>query len=201
MVDMQPAPQASATIQAPRASQTVQIQNPAPVSNHVQPADEEMEVDASRGTKRTSKAALESDKKKKVANVEGGLLLLAAASVASPPTAACSNTVKGNLDINQAEIASNGPNGIEYLLHEFESSLDKIIADSPPLHTTDPTRIIAGVASTAVEETLSTNKVAACTSSTGTKMTVTKRDKTVKVAKPVVLRKKDLKKWHPTPPS
>jgi hypothetical protein len=190
-----PAPQASPTIQnpAPQASRTVQIQNPAPRSAHVQPvAENEMEVDASRGTKRTSKVVLESDKKKKVANDEGGLLLLAAVSVASPPNAACNNTVNRTLDINQAKITSNDPKegSVEYLLHEFGSTLDNIIGDSP-LHSTDPTRIIAGVASTAVEEALSTNKVAAPKSTTGTKMNVTKRDKTVKAAKPepMVLRK------------
>ena len=196
MEDMQPAPQASPTIQnpAPQASGTVQIQNPAPLSAHVQPvAEDEMEVDASRGTKRTSKVVLESGKKKKVANDEGGLLLLAAVSVASPPNAACNNTVNGTLDFNQAEIMSNDPKegSVEYLLHEFGSTLDNIIGDSP-LRSTDPTRIIAGVASTAVEEeALSTNKVAAPKSTTGTKMTVTKRDKTVKAAKPepMVLRK------------
>ena len=204
MEDMQPAPQASRkptpqaspTIQnpAPQASRTVQIQNPAPLSAHVQPvAEDEMEVDASRGTKRTSKVVLESGKKKKVANDEGGLLLLAAVSVASPPNAACNNTVNGTLDFNQAEIMSNDPKegSVEYLLHEFGSTLDNIIGDSP-LRSTDPTRIIAGVASTAVEEeALSTNKVAAPKSTTGTKMTVTKRDKTVKAAKPepMVLRK------------
>lgn len=196
MEDMQPAPQASPTIQnpAPQASGTVQIQNPAPLSAHVQPvAEDEMEVDASRGTKRTSKVVLESGKKKKVANDEGGLLLLAAVSVASPPNAACNNTVNGTLDFNQAEIMSNDPKegSVEYLLHEFGSTLDNIIGDSP-LRSTDPTRIIAGVASTAVEEeALSTNKVAAPKTTTGTKMTVTKRDKTVKAAKPepMVLRK------------
>ena len=204
MEDMQPAPQASRkptpqaspTIQnpAPQASGTVQIQNPAPLSAHVQPvAEDKMEVDASRGTKRTSKVVLESGKKKKVANDEGGLLLLAAVSVASPPNAACNNTVNGTLDFNQAEIMSNDPKegSVEYLLHEFGSTLDNIIGDSP-LRSTDPTRIIAGVASTAVEEeALSTNKVAAPKSTTGTKMTVTKRDKTVKAAKPepMVLRK------------
>ena len=196
MEDMQPAPQASQTIQnpAPQASRTVQIQNPAPLSAHVQPvAENEMEVDASRGTKRTSKVVLESDKKKKVVNDDGGLLLLAAVSVASPPNAACNNTVSRTLDINQAEITSNDPKegSVEYLLHEFGSTLDNIIGNSP-LCSTDPTRIIAGVTSTAVEEALSTNKVlAAPKSTTSTKMTVTKRDKTVKAAKPepMVVRK------------
>jgi hypothetical protein len=194
MEDMQPAPQASPTIQnpAPQASGTAAPQ--ASGTAHVQPvAEDEMEVDASRGTKRTSKVVLESGKKKKVANDEGGLLLLAAVSVASPPNAACNNTVNGTLDFNQAEIMSNDPKegSVEYLLHEFGSTLDNIIGDSP-LRSTDPTRIIAGVASTAVEEeALSTNKVAAPKSTTGTKMTVTKRDKTVKAAKPepMVLRK------------
>lgn len=197
MEDMQSVPQASQE-PAPQASRTVQIPNLAPLSAHVQPvAENEMEVDASRGTKRTSKVVLESDKKKKVANDEGGLLLLEATSVASPPNAACNNTVDRTLDINQAEITSNFPNdgSVEYLLHEFGSTLENIIGDNP-LCSTDPTRIIAGVASTAVEGAISTNKIAAQESTTGTKMTVTKRDKTVKVAKPepMVLRKGTMKK-------